>query len=44
MLRESARKKSTGVANRKPVRHAADVPVLLSVMHNTKHFTPAVAR
>jgi len=40
-------------ASRHLIRHAADVPVLLSAMashpdwfltHNTKHFTPAVAR
>ena len=40
-------------ANRSLIRHAADVPVLLSAMasrpdwlltHNTKHFTKAVAR
>lgn len=40
-------------AARHMIRHAADVPVLLSAMssrpdwfltHNTKHFTPAVAR
>lgn len=40
-------------ANRRLIRHAADVPVLLSAVasrpdwlltHNTKHFTPAVAR
>jgi hypothetical protein len=40
-------------AARHLIRHAADVPVLLSAMasrpdwfltHNTKHFTPAVAR
>jgi predicted nucleic acid-binding protein len=39
-------------ANRRIIRHEADVPVLLSAMaakpdwlltHNTKHFTPAVA-
>ncbi len=41
------------IAARHLIRHAADVPVLLSAMasrpdwvltHNTKHFTPAVAR
>jgi len=41
------------VAGRHLIRHAADVPVLLSaiasrpdwfITHNTKHFTPAVAR
>ncbi len=41
------------MAARHLIRHAADVPVLLSAMesrpdwlltHNTKHFTPAVAR
>ena len=41
------------VAGRRLIRHAADVPVLLSaiasrpdwfITHNTKHFTPAVAR
>ena len=41
------------MASRHLIRHAADVPVLLSAMasrpdwlltHNTKHFTPAVAR
>ena len=41
------------LANRHLIRHAADVPVLLSAMaskpdwlltHNTKHFTKAVAR
>jgi hypothetical protein len=40
-------------ANRHLIRHASDVPVLLSAMaakpdwllsHNTKHFTPAVAK
>ena len=40
-------------ANRKIIRHEADVPVLLSAMkakpdwlltHNTKHFTPAVTQ
>jgi hypothetical protein len=40
-------------ASRHLIRHAADVPVLLSAMaskpdwlvtHNTKHFTPAVAK
>jgi hypothetical protein len=40
-------------ANRHLIRHGADVPVLLSAMsskpdwlltHNTKHFTPAVAK
>jgi hypothetical protein len=40
-------------ANRHLIRHASEVPVLLSAMaaepdwllsHNTKHFTPAVAR
>jgi predicted nucleic acid-binding protein len=40
-------------ANRHLIRHASDVPVLLSAMaakadwllsHNTKHFTPAVAQ
>lgn len=40
-------------SNRHLIRHAADVPVLLSAMaskpdwlltHNTRHFTPAVAR
>jgi hypothetical protein len=40
------------VSSRHLIRHAADVPVLLSAMasrtdwlltHNTKHFTPAVA-
>jgi hypothetical protein len=40
-------------AARHSIRHAADVPVLLSAIasrpdwvltHNTKHFTPAVAR
>ena len=40
-------------AGRHLIRHAADVPVLLSaiasrpdwlIAHNTKHFTPAVAR
>jgi hypothetical protein len=39
-------------ASRRLIRHAADVPVLLSAIasrpdwfltHNTKHFTPAVA-
>ncbi len=41
------------LASRQLIRHAADVPVLLSAMkaqpdwlltHNAKHFTPAVAR
>lgn len=41
------------LANRHLIRHEADVPVLLSAMagkpdwlltHNTKHFTPAVAK
>ena len=41
------------IAGRHLIRHAADVPVLLSaiasrpdwlITHNTKHFTPAVAR
>ena len=41
------------LANRHLIRHASDVPVLLSAMaaepdwlltHNTKHFTPAVAQ
>ena len=41
------------MAGRHLIRHAADVPVLLSAIasrpdwfltHNTKHFTPAVAR
>ena len=41
------------MAGRHLIRHAADVPVLLSaiarrpdwfITHNTKHFTPAVAR
>ena len=41
------------IAGRHLIRHAADVPVLLSaiasrpdwlITHNTKHFTPVVAR
>jgi len=41
------------IAAARPIRHAADVPVLLSAIagrpdwlltHNTKHFNPAVAR
>ena len=40
-------------SSRHPIRHAADVPVLLSAMagkpdwlltHNTKHFTAALAK
>lgn len=45
--------RSTVLANRHLIRHLPDVPVLLSAIaskpdwlltHNTKHFTPAVAR
>ncbi len=41
------------IAGRRLIRHASDVPVLLSAMepkpdwlptHNTKHFTPVVAQ
>jgi predicted nucleic acid-binding protein len=46
-------RKEAVLANRHLIRHAADVPVLLSAIaakphwlltHNTKHFTPAVAK
>ncbi len=46
-------RKADVLAGRHLIRHAADVPVLLSaiasrpdwlITHNTKHFTPAVAR